>query len=142
MSVQFNDLPTHGSCLRVGQPKRQSHLIVNFADRDFGRNLLLNSDRNPRDRQYNWRTESSLCIGPKAIASRLIKFEALSHTVSPSSSRAYQFVVTPLKDLGILLLEYSGELYATRTGSDERYVSLRFQRVFLMRPNEPDAMSW
>ncbi|KIM33449.1 hypothetical protein M408DRAFT_5952 [Serendipita vermifera MAFF 305830] len=142
MSLQFNDLPSEGSCPRVGQPKKQSHTIVNFAEREHGRNLLLDSDRDPKDRQYKSRIKSSLCIGPQAIASRLAAFEALTHTISPSSSRAYHFVATPLKELGLLLLDYSGELFATKANSDERYISSRFQRAFVIKPNEPDAASW
>jgi hypothetical protein len=142
MSFQFNDLPTEGSCSRVGQPRKQSHAIVDYADRDLGRNLLLESDRDPKDRQYRWRTKMTLAIGSQSIASRLAIFEALSHTPSPSSSRAYQFVVTPIKELELLMLEYSGELYATKANSEERYVSSRFHRTFILRPNEPDSVSW
>jgi hypothetical protein len=142
MSLQFNDLPTEGSCPRVGQPKKQSHAIVNYADREVARNLLLDSTQDPKGRQYKWKTKMSLATGSQSIASRLATFEALSHTASPSSSRSYQFVVTPIKELGLLVLEYSGELYATKANSEERYVSLRFHRTFVMRPNEPDAASW
>ena len=157
MSIQFNDLPSEGTCPRVGQPKKQSHAIVDFADREVGRNLLLgelvsmqitvgsfriDSDRDPKDRQFQWRTKSSLVIGSQAITSRLATFESLSHTPSPSSSRTYRFSVAPLKEFGLLLLEYSGDLYATKASSGERYLSLRFHRTFIMRSNEPDSASW
>lgn len=87
--------------------------------------------------------EHKLVIGPKRILTRLTSLETLTHFPSLVSPRNYEFNITPLEEYGSLLLDYGGDLFAKRAGDEgDAYVSLRFQRSFVLRPNVVDSPSW
>ncbi|KAG9040948.1 hypothetical protein FS842_002776 [Serendipita sp. 407] len=137
MSLQFSDLPTTGVCPRVGRPERQSHLIMDFASRDHGRNLHCEKLWGHR------RLNDGLAIGPQAIVDRLSSFDDLTHISSMGLSQPYQFDVLPLHELGSLLLNFRGELYTRAKGDgNEGSVGLRFDRTLILQPNNQEMYSW
>jgi hypothetical protein len=157
MSLQLNGLPTEGTCIRVGNPKKQGHCIVNFTERDDSRNLLLGellhlvtllyflklgteSDWMFRGTQINH--NHKLVIGRDRITVRLASFEALTHLASMVSPHEYKFDVTPLGEYGCFLLVHEGDLFARKATDGAAYVSLRFHHSFILRPNVVDSPSW
>jgi hypothetical protein len=77
--------------------------------------------------------------GRDRITARLASFEALTHFASTVSPREYKFDIIPLEEYGCLLLVHEGDLFARKATDGNAYVSLRFLRSFILRPNVVDS---
>lgn len=142
MTLQFNDLPTEGTCPRVGNPRRQGHSVVELAERENGRNLLLDPDRVPNHPGYKQRFRRSFNAGSDAIIAKLLEFDDLMHSPTIDSPSQFQFHIVAFADLGCLLLTFHGELFNRTTVERPSSVVVRFDRTFLLRQNDVKAPSW
>jgi hypothetical protein len=87
-------------------------------------------------------TDHKLVTGRDRINARLASFEALTHFASTVSPREYKFNITPLGEYGCLLLVHEGDLFARKAVDGDAYISLRFLRSFILRPNPVNSPSW